>query len=233
MATLLRGTVVGAPLSARATETMATLLRERGVVPPPVPPSAPRALGQRLPLAPEPSQPRRTRRGPPAPPRRPPPADVDRVLAGDPPAPPARPAKAQKPRARTGAASRPVNAAAPAPPPLLGRALGPARLLLVGGRVQAEKLARLQARFGDRVAWIATEGRDRSLRALERRIHDGGVVGLVLLEGVAKHQHTEPLVRAARAASVPHAFAGTGGHGAVERAIVQIERALGRKGQLK
>jgi hypothetical protein len=49
------------------------------------------------------------------------------------------------------------------------------------------------------------------------------VAGVVILDRVVSHKHTDPVVAAAREAHVPIAFAGQGGKASLARAVAQIE----------
>jgi hypothetical protein len=49
---------------------------------------------------------------------------------------------------------------------------------------------------------------------------------VIILDKAVQHQHTDPVVSAARNASIPIAFAGKGGQSSLQRALEQIEKAL-------
>lgn len=72
--------------------------------------------------------------------------------------------------------------------------------------------------------WIDTE-RDgvHAVGNLPQRIRQGRVEGVVILDRIVSHKHTEPVVAAAREARVPVVFAGQGGKASLARALEQLE----------
>lgn len=75
--------------------------------------------------------------------------------------------------------------------------------------------------------WIDT-ARDgvHAIGNLPQRIRRGGIVALIICEQAISHQHSEPLVQAARTHTVPIGFAGKGGSGGISRALEAVEAQL-------
>jgi hypothetical protein len=65
---------------------------------------------------------------------------------------------------------------------------------------------------------------------LPQRIRQGRVSGVVILDRIVSHKHTEPVVAAAREARVPVAFAGQGGKASLARALAQLEEMRRERG---
>lgn len=106
-----------------------------------------------------------------------------------------------------------------------------APLVLVGGVPKPEKLAELPSTLRGSAEWIdTTRHGTHAIGNLERRIRDGRVAALVVLEGLVSHKHSEPLLSSARMSGVPCARAGKGGRLALRRALDEIESALRRGG---
>ncbi len=97
-------------------------------------------------------------------------------------------------------------------------------VVMVGGVVKQVKLDRLREHLGFDVEWLgtATNGMG-STTALERRIREGHVATVVVLEGLISHKHSEQVVDAARQAGVPLAYGGTAGIGKLKAAFEKIE----------
>lgn len=113
-------------------------------------------------------------------------------------------------------------------PRLRARARG-VSLIVVGGVAKAEKLERLRRRAEIDIEWIGLDaGKSAStVAALARRIRDGRLVALVLLNGLLDHKQSEPLMTAAREVGLPVAYADKAGKGAFTRALLELERRLG------
>jgi hypothetical protein len=106
-----------------------------------------------------------------------------------------------------------------------------APLVVVGGVAKPEKLAELPATLRGATEWIDTTRQGtHAIGNLERRIRDGRVGAVIVLEGLVSHRHSEPILGAARLADVPHARAGKGGRMALRRAVSELERSLERAG---
>lgn len=103
-----------------------------------------------------------------------------------------------------------------------------AEVALVGGVVKNEKLERVRARTGIEVEWIGLDaGKSAAaVTALAKRIRDGRLAALVLLNGLMDHKQSEPLVTAARETGLPVAYADKAGKGALVKAFVELERRL-------
>jgi hypothetical protein len=112
--------------------------------------------------------------------------------------------------------------------PQLTRALIKNPLVVVGG-VSAQGRSRfLPKAMSSQIEWVDTRHQGtHAIGNLEKRIRERRVVGLILVEGLVQHRHTDPLISAARAAKVPCAFAGKGGNLAIKLAIDEIEKLLG------
>lgn len=98
------------------------------------------------------------------------------------------------------------------------------KLVIIGALSGREKAGALPAELAADAEWIDTE-RDgvHAVGNLPQRVRQGRVSGIVILDRVVSHKHTEPVVAAAREARVPVAFAGQGGRASLARAIAQIE----------
>jgi hypothetical protein len=110
--------------------------------------------------------------------------------------------------------------AAPAAKPRVQRG----KLVIIGAISGREKGSALPAEIANDAEWIDTE-RDgvHAVGNLPQRIKQGRVCGVVILDRVVSHKHTEPVVAAAREAHVPVAFAGQGGRASLLRAIAQLD----------
>jgi hypothetical protein len=96
------------------------------------------------------------------------------------------------------------------------------KLVIIGALAGREKSSSLPPELD--AEWIDTE-RDgvHAVGNLPQRIRQGRVSGIVILDRVVSHKHTEPVVSAARDAKVPIAFAGQGGKASLLRALQTIE----------
>ncbi len=100
-------------------------------------------------------------------------------------------------------------------------------IVVVGGVPKRERAATLSPGVAERLEWIDTTRQGTvAIGNLTQRIRGGRVAGLVLLEGLVGHRHSEPLVSAAREVGVPFAYAGKGGRAAFERALGQVLKRL-------
>lgn len=127
-----------------------------------------------------------------------------------------------------GTAASPITIASQ-PVERLSRALEHAPLVIVGGVAHPERLAGLDDRFQNQIEWIDTTRQGtHAIGNLERRIREGRVAALVMLEGSLSHKHSDPLVTAARHVALPCAYAGKGGRAALSRALLDIEAMLSR-----
>jgi len=100
----------------------------------------------------------------------------------------------------------------------------PGKLVIIGALSGREKSGALPAEVALDAEWIDTE-RDgvHAVGNLPQRIRQGRVSGVVILDRIVSHKHTEPVVAAAREARVPVAFAGQGGKASLARALLQLE----------
>jgi hypothetical protein len=100
----------------------------------------------------------------------------------------------------------------------------PGKLVIIGALSGREKSGALPAEVAIDAEWIDTE-RDgvHAVGNLPQRIRQGRVSGVVILDRIVSHKHTEPVVAAAREARVPVAFAGQGGKASLARALLQLE----------
>jgi hypothetical protein len=112
---------------------------------------------------------------------------------------------------------------APEVAPTKARSSG-GKLVIIGALSGREKSGSLPIELDADVEWIDTE-RDgvHAVGNLPQRIRQGRVGGVVILDRIVSHKHTEPVVAAAREARVPVAFAGQGGKAQMARALAQIE----------
>jgi hypothetical protein len=96
-------------------------------------------------------------------------------------------------------------------------------LVVVGGVPRPERARALPKEVAERIEWIDTTRQGTvAIGNLTQRLKARRVSGLVLLEGIVGHRHTDPLVSAARDGGVPVAYAGKGGKGALERALAEV-----------
>ncbi|HKO52511.1 MAG TPA: hypothetical protein VJV79_32610 [Polyangiaceae bacterium] len=100
----------------------------------------------------------------------------------------------------------------------------PGKLVIIGALAGREKSGSLPPEIAADAEWIDTE-RDgvHAVGNLPQRIRQGRVSGVVILDRVVSHKHTEPVIAAAREARVPVAFAGQGGKASLARALSQLE----------
>ena len=103
--------------------------------------------------------------------------------------------------------------------------------MIIGALSGREKSGALPAEFAAEAEWIDTE-RDgvHAVGNLPQRIRQGRVIGVVILDRIVSHKHTEPVVAAAREARVPVAFAGQGGKASLARALAQLEEMRRERG---
>jgi hypothetical protein len=103
--------------------------------------------------------------------------------------------------------------------------------VIIGALSGREKSGALPAEAAVDAEWIDTE-RDgvHAVGNLPQRIRQGRVSGVVILDRVVSHKHTEPVVAAAREARVPVAFAGQGGKASLARALAQLEEMRRERG---
>jgi hypothetical protein len=107
----------------------------------------------------------------------------------------------------------------------------PGKLVIIGALAGREKSGALPAEIARDAEWIDTE-RDgvHAVGNLPQRIRQGRVSGVVILDRIVSHKHTEPVVAAAREARVPVAFAGQGGKASLARALAQLEEMRRERG---
>jgi len=105
------------------------------------------------------------------------------------------------------------------------------KLVIIGAISGREKSGVLPAELAGDAEWIDTE-RDgvHAVGNLPQRIKQGRVSGVVILDRVVSHKHTEPVVAAAREARVPVAFAGQGGRASLLRAVAQLDEMRRERG---
>lgn len=105
------------------------------------------------------------------------------------------------------------------------------KLVIIGALAGREKSGALPAELAADAEWIDTE-RDgvHAVGNLPQRIRQGRVSGVVILDRIVSHKHTEPVVAAARDARVPVAFAGQGGKASLARALAQLEEMRRERG---
>jgi len=111
----------------------------------------------------------------------------------------------------------------------LADAVSRAPLVIVGGPPHFERLGHLPEAMLEQTEWIDTTRQGtHAIGNLERRIREGRLAALVILEGLVQHRHSDPLVSAARTAGLPHSYGGKGGRTALLSALEAIDHALGR-----
>jgi VIT1/CCC1 family predicted Fe2+/Mn2+ transporter len=98
------------------------------------------------------------------------------------------------------------------------------KVVIIGAISGREKSPALPADFAVEAEWIDTaQGGAHAIGNLPQRIKQGRVSGIVILDRVVSHKHTDPVLAAARAAHVPVAFAGQGGHASLLRAFAELQ----------
>lgn len=113
------------------------------------------------------------------------------------------------------------------PWPLLGAAVSRAPLVVVGGVSKREHLVDVPESLRSGLEWIDTTRQGtHAIGNLQRRIRDGRLTALVVLEQVISHRHSDPLLSAARQVGLPCVYAGKGGKGAILRALSEVEAVL-------
>jgi hypothetical protein len=141
---------------------------------------------------------------------------------------PELPSHAPAQATREAPASEPMPA--PATPSAKPRAQR-GKLVIIGALSGREKSSALPAELAADAEWIDTE-RDgvHAVGNLPQRIKQGRVSGVVILDRVVSHKHSEPVLAAAREAHVPVAFAGQGGRASLLRAIAQLDEMRRERG---
>ena len=119
----------------------------------------------------------------------------------------------------------------PEPAPSTKARVQRGKLVIIGAISGREKSSALPAELAADAEWIDTE-RDgvHAVGNLPQRIKQGRVSGIVILDRVVSHKHTEPVVAAARDARVPVAFAGQGGRASLLRAVAQLDEMRRERG---
>jgi len=135
------------------------------------------------------------------------------------------------PNAAKDAPEEPAQASQSAAPPKSFPRAQPGKLVIIGALSGREKSGSLPADLTLDAEWIDTE-RDgvHAVGNLPQRIRQGRVSGVIILDRIVSHKHTEPVVAAAREARVPVAFAGQGGKASLARALAQIEEMRRERG---
>jgi len=111
----------------------------------------------------------------------------------------------------------------------LADAVSRAPLVIVGGPPHFERLGHLPEAMLEQTEWIDTTRQGtHAIGNLERRIREGRLAALVILEGLVQHRHSDPLVSAARTVGLPHGYGGKGGRTALLSALQAIDHALDR-----
>ncbi|HEY5372753.1 MAG TPA: hypothetical protein VIK01_03665 [Polyangiaceae bacterium] len=134
--------------------------------------------------------------------------------------------------AQSAATAARKNEPSVAPEPAMSKPRAHAgKLVIIGALSGREKSGALPAEIAGDAEWIDTE-RDgvHAVGNLPQRIRQGRVSGVVILDRVVSHKHTEPVVAAAREARVPVAFAGQGGKASLLRALAQIDEMRRERG---
>lgn len=97
------------------------------------------------------------------------------------------------------------------------------KLVIIGALAGRDKSSSLSPEQAIDAEWIDIE-RDgaHAVGNLPQRIRQGRVAGVVILDRVVSHKHTDPVLSAAREARVPVVFAGQGGKASLARALAQL-----------
>jgi hypothetical protein len=118
-------------------------------------------------------------------------------------------------------------AAEAAPSSRLAELLGARKLVVLGALSGRDRAGALPPELAARADIVDTE-RDgvSAIGNLPKRIRQGRVGAVIILDRVIQHKHSEPVLAAARDSSVPVGFAGQGGRASLLRALAQIEETL-------
>ena len=105
-------------------------------------------------------------------------------------------------------------------------------VVLVGGIAKQEKLERLHRQYGIEFEWVDTQRPGmHAISGLEKRVRDGRVLAVVVLDGLLGHKHYEPIVEAARTARIPVAYGDKAGKASLAAAFREIDAKLGELGR--
>ncbi len=111
--------------------------------------------------------------------------------------------------------------------PNLLKAIIKAPLVIVGGQPHLERLSMLPSTSIQQVEWIDTTRQGtHAIGNLERRIRDHRIGGILILEGLVQHRHTDPLISAARGVDLAHSFGGKGGRAALLQSLDELESRI-------
>ena len=116
----------------------------------------------------------------------------------------------------------------PAPPTSrLAELLATRKLVVLGALSGRDRAGALPPELAARADIVDTE-RDgvSAIGNLPKRIRQGRVAAVIILDRVILHKHSEPVIAAARDSGVPVGFAGQGGRASLLRALTQIEETL-------
>jgi hypothetical protein len=103
-------------------------------------------------------------------------------------------------------------------------------VVIVGGTAKPEKLERLRRRTDLELEWVGVDpGSTQPILTLERRIRDGRLGAVVVLQDLMAHKHFEPLLTAARQVGVPWAYGGKAGKASLERALGEIDAMIAQR----
>lgn len=145
------------------------------------------------------------------------------------------PSSAPLPNAPSKTAPRPrteeANAEPAAPTSRLAELLTTRKLVVLGALAGRDRAGSLPPELAARADIIDTE-RDgvSAIGNLPKRIRQGRVAAVIILDRVILHKHSEPVIAAARDSGVPVGFAGQGGRASLLRALSQIEETLASRG---
>lgn len=92
-------------------------------------------------------------------------------------------------------------------------------VVIVGGEEDPQKLARLRRQTTLELEWTGVD----DSRPLERRIRDGRVAAVVVLEALVGHSEIDVVIRRAREAGVPLDYGGKAGLASILAALQRIE----------
>lgn len=103
--------------------------------------------------------------------------------------------------------------------------MGYRAIVVVGGLRKEAKLQALQRRFGVQVEWHEIDSdAPCEVDSIVGRIRSGRVGAVILLTGLMAHKVREKIVPVCNQYNVPYSTAATGGIGAVEQALNDLER---------
>jgi hypothetical protein len=99
-------------------------------------------------------------------------------------------------------------------------------VVIVGGLERREELARIRRRSGVALEWVPSHGGLHGADGLGRRITDGTVTAVIIIEGLVGQSITSVIVASANAAGIPVVQANKPDQSALARALKELESGV-------